>query len=121
MEGKPVTSRTRRAAKVIVVDRAGEILLFRGGDPERPEDGTWWFPPGGGVEEDESDEQAALRELREETGLTLDSVGAEVARRRVRFDFEGLSYDSDEVYFLVVVDRFDVDDSGWTDTERRAI
>ncbi len=58
----------RRAAKVIVVDRSGHVLLFRGRDPEGPADCTWWFPPGGGIEADETEDRAALRELRDDFG-----------------------------------------------------
>jgi len=48
-----------------------EILLIeRGKDPFA---GFWAFP-GGFVEEGESCEQAALRELQEETGIKLDAI-----------------------------------------------
>lgn len=57
----------RQSAKVLLVDPAGRVLLFRGGDPTRPEAGSWWFPPGGGVEPGETLEEAARREVREET------------------------------------------------------
>jgi 8-oxo-dGTP pyrophosphatase MutT (NUDIX family) len=34
-----------------------------------------WLPPGGHIEEDELPDEAALREVREETGLTVRLVG----------------------------------------------
>jgi hypothetical protein len=33
---------------VLLLDDAGRVLLFRGGDPAAPERGTWWITPGGG-------------------------------------------------------------------------
>lgn len=54
------------AAGVIVRDAAGRILL------QHRDDGTWGIP-GGGLEAGESLEQAAARELYEETGLVADS------------------------------------------------
>jgi 8-oxo-dGTP pyrophosphatase MutT (NUDIX family) len=111
----------RRSAKVLLVDFHGSVLLFRGMDPDRQEDGSWWFPPGGGVEGDESDEQAALREVREETGVEIEDLGPPVATRRANFAFEGMTLDSDEVYFLVRIDRFEPTNLGWTELERRSI
>ncbi|MCR4885830.1 MAG: NUDIX domain-containing protein [Clostridiales bacterium] len=51
-------------ASVIVEDRQGRILLER-----RTDNGLWGYP-GGGTELDERVEDAARRELFEETGLT---------------------------------------------------
>ena len=112
---------SRRAARVILIDDAGRVLLFRGGDPARPEAGTWWFTPGGGVDDGESVEDAARREVREETGLGVTELGPVVLERRIEFEFEGRILDQDEVFFAVTVNAFDVDDREWTDLERRSV
>ena len=52
----------------IVRDRAGRLLLIkRGHDPEAGK----WSLPGGRIEPGETDAQALVREMREETGLTV--------------------------------------------------
>jgi len=48
----------RYAARVLLLDEAGRVLLFRGGDPHRPEAGTWWFTPCGGLDAGETVEDA---------------------------------------------------------------
>lgn len=55
-------------AIVVVRDEQGRVLLVR--QPSGPFAGSWLLP-GGGVERDEGVVHAAVRELREETGLTL--------------------------------------------------
>lgn len=60
------------AATIAVVIRDDRVLLVRRANP--PDAGLWGFP-GGKIERGESLEQATLRELREETG-----VSAEVLR-----------------------------------------
>ena len=91
-------STRRHAARVILLDESGRVLLFRGGDPHRPEAGTWWFTPGGGLDDGETVEQAARREVREETGLVITDLGPVVLERSVEFE---------------------VDNREWTDLERR--
>ncbi|MDG6901255.1 MAG: NUDIX hydrolase [Nitrososphaerota archaeon] len=55
-----------------LVHRGGRLLLVKRN--ERPNRGMWFFP-GGEVELGETTEEAAVRELREETGLRIEVEG----------------------------------------------
>lgn len=60
-----------RCVGAVVVDGSGRLLLVKRGRP--PGEGLWSLP-GGRVEPGESDTEALVRELAEETGLSV-SVG----------------------------------------------
>ncbi|WP_426246351.1 NUDIX domain-containing protein [Nocardioides sp. LHG3406-4] len=60
-----------RFSSVAIVDTRGWILLQER-DEHPPVDPECWGFPGGGVEEGETFEDAAYRELEEETGIRLD-------------------------------------------------
>src|SRR4051794_38565479 len=116
-------SMARTAARVLLVDAAGRVLLFRGGDPAAPEAGTWWFTPGGGLEPGESWSEGAARELLEETGLRIapQDLGDPVLEERADFSFAGLLIDQDQRFFLLRVDSHDVDTSGFGEIEVASI
>ncbi|MGN6333615.1 MAG: NUDIX hydrolase, partial [Motilibacteraceae bacterium] len=117
---RPEQSRVpRRAARVLLLDPDDRLLLFRGGDPDRP-DQTFWFTPGGGMEPGETSEQTVRRELAEELGLTQVAVGRHVWDRRAQFTFRGVDYDQHEVYHLARCAPFAVDVSGMSELERSA-
>ncbi len=97
----------RRAARVLVVDPDGRLLLMHGFDPQKPSVG-YWFTPGGGLQPGESMEQAAVREMGEETGFAVSptDLGSPVWHDVTVFSFEGRTYEQSQDYFLLRVPCF---------------
>jgi len=60
----------RSAVRVVLQDAGGRVLLFRAVLESRSPVG-WWELPGGGIDAGETYLEAAVRELREETGLQV--------------------------------------------------
>ncbi|CAN7640198.1 NUDIX domain-containing protein [Phenylobacterium sp. LjRoot225] len=112
--------RARPSARLLVVDPAGRVLLFRFAFRTGPLAGRiFWATPGGALEPGESFEDGARRELAEETGLTIDHPGGQIARREfVMRAPEGDEVLAEERYFLVRVAPFTLADAGWTELER---
>jgi 8-oxo-dGTP pyrophosphatase MutT (NUDIX family) len=116
--GEPIP---RTSGRVILIGPGSRTLLFRGGDPHRPADGTWWFTPGGGADPGESSFEAARRELWEETGHSDVEWSGLVARREAVFMFLGATYLSREEFYVAHTTRLEIDPSGFTDLEADSV
>jgi 8-oxo-dGTP pyrophosphatase MutT (NUDIX family) len=81
----------RNAVRLVVLDACDRILLLHIRDASNPAFGTAWELPGGGIEAGETYAEAAVRELREETGIgiNLDYVTAPKWRREVAYTYRG--------------------------------
>ncbi|MFI8233233.1 NUDIX hydrolase [Streptomyces sp. NPDC085900] len=110
----------RKVARVVLLDPEDRILLLHGHEPDDPAD-DWWFTPGGGLEGEESREEAALRELAEETGITEVELGPVLWRRMCSFPFAGRRWDQDEWYYLARTDRTETRATALTELERRSV
>lgn len=115
--------RTRPASRWLVLDPQGRVLLFRFVHKRGALAGQdFWATPGGGLEPDETFETAAVRELKEETGIVVAKAGAEVMRRKDTVQLpDGEHVLVDERYFVVRVEGLDLDRAGWTQQEREVM
>jgi len=90
--------RQRRTAVRLIVSAGDAVLLLRY-DRDESSGGPFWLPSGGAVESGETHEQAASRELLEETGLSVE-VGSRLWDLRVEFPAGDLLIDQTERHFL---------------------
>lgn len=108
--------RLRRAARLIVIDPEIRALMFRYDVPGRA---PFWVTAGGECEPGETFDEAARRELFEETGITVDP-GPEIARMTPEFiTVQGEPVQADERFYFIRVSEARIDTSRHTETEQQ--
>ncbi|ACU69284.1 NUDIX hydrolase [Catenulispora acidiphila DSM 44928] len=110
----------RISGRVILLDPNGRALLFQGFDPQRPNQ-LWWITPGGGLEPGETPQQAAARELQEETSLDVQpqDLGEAVFRNYVEFFFDGRLLRQHNHFFTLRTEPFEISTAGFDALEQR--
>ncbi len=87
----------RHSVRVAVLDGERRVLLLRAVLPGE----EWWELPGGGIEPGETEEQAAIRELAEETGIVVERLEAPLGTVETDFVFDGRRYLQREAVFAL--------------------
>ncbi len=100
----PQWPRRRRAARVVVFDPQGRILLISARNPGSSDDRHWWEIPGGGIDPGEETADTARRELWEEAGIGEAEIGPVVWTQTVEFTFGGWHFDQDEWIHVATCD-----------------
>lgn len=113
---------TRVAVRIVLLDPDDRVLLFEGRDLSDPHDTLrWWFTVGGGVDAGESFEEAAQRELLEETGLSGLPLVGPFHQREVEFLNHGEPLHQVEHFYAARTSDTELDDRGWTELEQKAV
>lgn len=105
----------RPAARVLLLDSDGRVLLLHFIDPLTGY--AWWATPGGGIAPDETPEQAAVREVEEETGLRDLALGPCVWLRETVYEWRGRRYRQRERIFTADVEAFEPTRDGFSPEE----
>jgi 8-oxo-dGTP diphosphatase len=111
--------RQRPSSRLLVLDPAGCLLLFHFVHNRGALAGhAFWATPGGGLEPGETFAEAAIRELKEEAGISVESIGDPVARREFVMTMpDGEQVVADEQFFVVLVEEQRVLRDRWTALE----
>jgi 8-oxo-dGTP pyrophosphatase MutT (NUDIX family) len=106
--------RRRPSARLLILDPQDRLLLFRYVFREGALAGEdYWGTPGGALEDGETFEQAAIRELREETGITVARVDPHIAEREFVLRIpSGEDVMAQERYFVIQVGEVGLSRSG---------
>jgi 8-oxo-dGTP diphosphatase len=110
----------RPSARVLLFDPQDRLFLVCYRSPTTGK--RWWITVGGGLDEGETYEQAALRELREETGIEGVPLGPCVwTYEHVILDWIGRDVLMQERFYLVRAPSARIDVSGWDVVEREVL
>lgn len=113
-----MTGGLRLTSRILLFDRDERVLLFLTKAPDSSGIARW-LTPGGGVDYGETHHQAALRELFEETGLVVETVGEPVWAHDFDVKWDAADHSTGHAeFYRLTVDQFEPSSDHWTDDEK---
>lgn len=115
--------RQRPSARLLVINNRREILLFKFVFKQGALVGKdFWATPGGELEAGETFEEAARRELFEETGITIETPQEPLAERRFELILpDGEPARAHEKFYVVRVENPELSRGNWTQLEMEVL
>jgi len=115
--------RQRLASRILLISPSNQMLLFKIRYLTGALAGMcYWATPGGKLRANESYEAAAIRELYEETGIEVQSVGQCLAHKEFPWVMPGGEHVlAVEHYFVVRVHDVQLSNTRWSDQEREVV
>jgi 8-oxo-dGTP pyrophosphatase MutT (NUDIX family) len=120
-------TKTRYTARVILINPENKILLMQAHKPtafdaNKPAPKEYWFTPGGEMESNETPEQAAMRELYEETGITdAQFLVPHIAYQEVQLVFHNEPTLFKEYFFIARSKDSTISTENFTEAEKAMI
>ncbi|HLJ89676.1 MAG TPA: NUDIX domain-containing protein [Candidatus Angelobacter sp.] len=115
--------RRRPSSRILLIDSDNRVLLFKFVHKTGALAGQiYWATPGGALETGESFEDAARRELLEETDIHVDAVNEPVARREFQLQLaDGEHVLAEERFFVIRFAAQSISRDHWTSLEREVM
>ncbi len=113
----------RHVARVLIINDQDQTFLLRGQDITLPDRAPFWFTPGGKIDTGETPKQAAVRELNEEVGLSIqaDALGEIVGTESSDYHFHGQAYRQIGVFYVHFSNEARLNSDGWSEIEANTI
>ncbi|SLM61289.1 MULTISPECIES: NUDIX hydrolase [Dickeya] len=113
----------RPSSRLLILNPQHHVLLFLFHHTDDALAGKrYWATPGGALENGETFEQAALRELWEETGIRRQNAGPSVATRAFPLAMpNGETVLAEEQFFIIHTSENTLNTQAWTDHERHVM
>ena len=111
----------RNTARVLPVDPEGRVLLLHGRDLLRPR-GRFWFTIGGAATRGETLRAAAVREMREEVGITVGEalLSEPIQELFIENTVPGMRVVQDQTFYAVAIPagaQVSLDGMGWLERQ----